>query len=599
MTGPKTRLSYSAFPAFLGYFCLTLFFYYRSTLFFFSDEYAELYNIASSSSLFRYLSAPHNEHLVPLAKLFYLLEVTAFRENYSGYILTNAFLLALLTTLWVFWLRSLGVNRAIAFAVGAVYVTTNAHAENVMWGWQSGALLFTLFLVLFLRFACRLEAVSDRSWLGALLAAAAGAWSFGTGLALPALMVLFCIVDAPGADHARRKRIWRQAALAAVLGVFLLAVYGWFARGILGGMKPIDGGGLRRIAWLVWYTVSLACFGPVFSVLGAGMPGRAKVIPTIVCALLFAIAVAFCWRTKYRKPALKLLLLQLGVFAIVAPFRHSPEYAGFATRYYTYGVLPALSIGTLCLTALGGRLPGSWKKRGLPAVVACSALLVVRHFSTLGRSPVPEFDNWGRAARVEYFATKQWLRDRTTIPNHSFGESVTPWLTLRDISTIIPFLDRSYGGAPRRSFAEVERYESFPANRVEWGPIYAGREALQSIRFERPVALTKVELLVARDVRVGGTAFVSVLDSKRGVLWMQAVPADYFPDHTWLGLPVPEVALQADTPYFIRLSCDSKRPDESVTVMVNAVPGAHPRGGAMSAQGDFCFRLAFLSNNLR
>ena len=52
---------------------------------------------------------------------------------------------------------------------------------------------------------------------------------------------------------------------------------------------------------------------------------------------------------------------------------------------------------------------------------------------------------------------------------------------------------------------ELELLE--PANRGEWGPIYAGREALQSIRFDRPVVLTKVELLVARDVRVGGTSF--------------------------------------------------------------------------------------------
>ena len=589
MTGSKTRLSNSALPAFLGYFCLTLFFFYRGALFFFSDEYAVLGSMASSGSLFRYLTSPHNEHFVPLAKLFYLLEVTVFRESYSGYVLTNALLLALLTTLWVFWLRSLGVNRTLAFAVGAVYVTTNAHAENVMWGWQSGTLLFTLFLVLFLRFACRLEAVSGRRWLGALLAAVAGAWTFGTGLALPAAMVLFCLVDVPGADPERRKRLWRQTALAAALGLFLLAVYGWFARGALGGLIAKGGEDLHRIAWLLWYTVSLAFFGPVFSVLGAGMPGRAKVIPTVVCALLFAIAVAFCWRTKYRRPALKLLLLQLGLFAMVAPFRHAPEYAGFANRYYTFGLLPALSIGTLGLTALGGRLPGLRKGLGRAAIAFCAALLMARHFSTLGKSPVPRFDNWGRAARVEYFATKQWLRDRVTaVPNHSFGESLTPWLTVRDIASIIPVLDRSYPRSPLRAFADVERYESFSENRVEWGPIYAGREALQSIRFHRPAVLNKVDLLVARDRTVGGTSFVSVLDSTRAVLWMQAIPSEYFPDHTWLGLPVSEVTLRADTQYFIRLSCDAKRPDESVTVLTNAAAGA---------KGDFCFRLAFISNN--
>jgi hypothetical protein len=589
VTGPKTRLSCSAVPAFLGYFGLTLFFFYRRALFFFSDEYAVLASTASSGSLFRYLSSPHNEHFVPLAKLFYLLEVTVFRENYSGYVLTNAFLLALLTTLWVFWLRSLGVNRALAFAVGAVYVTTNAHAENAMWAWQSGVLLFTLFLVLFLSFACRLEAASNKSWLGAIFAAAAGAWSFGTGLALPAAMVVFCLVDAAGADPERRKRVWRQAALAVVLGLFLLAVYGWFARGALGGLKATGSEGLHRIAWLGWYTVSLACFGPVFSVLGAGMPGRAKVIPTLACALLFALAVAFCWRTKYRRPALKLLLLLLGLFAIVAPFRHAPEFAGFANRYFTYGLLPALSIGTLCLSALGARLPGLRKGLALLAIAACAALLMFRHYSTLGKSPVPRFENWGRAARVEYFATKQWLRDRrTAVPNNPFGESLTPWLTIRDIASIIPVLDRSYAAFPLRSFVDVERYESFSANRAKWGPIYSGREALQSIRFGRPAVLTKVELLVARDVKVGGTAFVSVLDSQREVLWMQAIPPDYFPDNTWLALPVPEVALRADSQYFIRLSCDAKRPDQSVTVWTNAAAGA---------KGDFCFRLAFLSNN--
>lgn len=594
MAGSKIRIPYSAFPAFLGYFCLTLFFFYRSTLFFFSDEYAELKAIASSGSLYDFLSVPHNEHFVPLAKLFYLLEVTLFRENYAGYVLTNAFLLALLTTLWVFWLRSLGVNRTLAFAIGAVYVTTNSHAENVMWGWQSGALLFTLFLVLFLRFACRLEAIGNRRWLGGLAAAAAAAWSFGTGLALPAVMVLFCLVDAPGADHDRRKRVWRQAALAAVLGLFLLAVYGWFARAVLGGLTAAGGYGLRQVAWLGWYTVSLACFGPVFSVLGAGMPGRAKIIPTLACALLFAIAVALCWRTKYHRPAVKLLLLQLGLFAIVAPFRHAPEYAGFANRYYTYGVLPALSIGTLCLTALRARLPGLRKNVALLAIAACAALLMARHFSTLGKSPVSRFDNWGRAARVEYFTTKRWLRNRQTVPNQSFGESLTPWLTIRDIASIIPVLDRHYASPPLRSFVDVERYESFSENRVEWGPVYAGREALQAIRFDRPIALTKVDLLVARDARVGGTAFVSVLDSKREVLWMQAVPADYFPDHTWLALPLPELTLQADSQYFIRLSCDAKRPDQSVTVLTNALPDAHAR----DAKGDFCFRLAFLSGRL-
>jgi hypothetical protein len=83
---------------------------------------------------------------------------------------------------------------------------------------------------------------------------------------------------------------------------------------------------------------------------------------------------------------------------------------------------------------------------------------------------------------------------------------------------------------------------------------------------------------------------------------MQAVPSEYFPDNTWLALPVSEVTLQADTQYFIRLSCDAKRPDESVTVLTNAAPNTHPRGdtvSAVGAKGDFCFRLAFTSNRLR
>jgi hypothetical protein len=60
-------------------------------------------------------------------------------------------------------------------------------------------------------------------------------------------------------------------------------------------------------------------------------------------------------------------------------------------------------------------------------------------------------------------------------------------------------------------------------------------------------------------------------------------------------LPLPELTLQADSQYFIRLSCDAKRPEESVTVLTNALPEAYAR----DAKGDFCFRLAFLSDRLR
>ena len=132
---------------FVGYFIVNLLCFYRRDLFFRLDDYFVILSWARARWTLRYLLAPHNEHFVPLAKLFYAIEIVCFREHYGLFILTNCALMAMTALLWKKFLQRLGSPVWLAIAIPLLACTSAPSQENIMLAWQSGLILSAASLI--------------------------------------------------------------------------------------------------------------------------------------------------------------------------------------------------------------------------------------------------------------------------------------------------------------------------------------------------------------------------------------------------------------------------------------------------------------------
>ena len=566
--------------------------FFRSQLFFYLDEYAGIWREAQAPSLLNFICQPHNEHFIPLFHAFWALEVFVFRENYALYVLTNVALLGLIGFMWERWLRRAGVQPALAVITPLLAVTCLSQADNVMCGWQAAILLSAAALV------GVLHAYSSLRLGYVALFCCSAALTFSSSYVLPAVLAAYLVYDY------FLSRDWRLLlAAAGLLALFALLV----ALPTLSGAVSSDhllaalweGGNtlakIEHLAWLGWYTIGIAFYGPLNHLLQGWVPDGPSNLMTVVSLALMAVVVGFSWKSRSRGLVFKLLVLQFALFAFISPFRHTPTYVGYSGRYYTAGLIPWLSAAALGLSEVLRRyqMPAGWRK----FLLLLPLVLVARNIRCAVIS-----DDWflvqcGRAARVDYYQTKEWLRRHANQPvgNIVFSRSVAPWLDLNMLVPVIGLLDPSFVTVPV-SVKSVTYLENI-VNTRGWGPIVEGQPAIQTFRVALPAIAAKLELLVSRYPGFQGVGRLSIADDAGHTLWSVAIPSDLWPANTWFAVPIDDlVRLEPQRTYSIQVASTAKSP-AAPTVWMNHHPDSYPSGDTRTPDGVtgvLCFRLALM-----
>ena len=542
--------------------------------------------------MFQFVIEPHNEHFVPLSHAFWALEVFVFRENYLFYILTNAALLAAVGMVWERWLRRLGVASAIAILTPLVALTCMAQADNVMAAWQSSILLSSLALV------GALSVYRDGRLLQVAILCTCAALTFSAACVLPVMMAAYLAINYARARTARL--LWAVAGFLALFAAFLkLSAWStatnsrYLLAALWEGNNLVDK--VRHLAWLGWYTTSISFYGPLCHLFPDRLPQQPSVVLTLLSLVPVGAALTLFWKSKRRSLLIELFVLQAALFALIGLFRHSPDYVGFAGRYYTFGLIPWLSAMAVASSDLlaGGRIPATWHK----ILLVLPLLLVARNVTFALMN-----DNWplahiGRASRLGYYATKDWLRrhQAEAVANIPFSQSAAPWLNLRMLLPVIDILDPSFVSHPR-AIRDVSYMETL-VNTRPWGTIVDGHPATQSFHVETPQLLTAVEFLVSRTPVLQHDVELSIEDDAGKVLWVADVPPDLWPANAWIAMPVDPVRLEPARNYLLKIASSTTNPDFAPYLWMNHHPGSVPYGGTLTRDGvvgDLCYRLSLM-----
>jgi hypothetical protein len=575
----------------LLYFGAILISFFRSPLFFYLDEYAGLYRQSQSPSLLAFVLKPHNEHFMPLFHTFWAMEVYAFGEKYALYVLVNVLLLSLIGLLWQNWLRQIGLDPALSVIVPLLAVTCLAQADNVMAGWQAQILLSALFLT-----GASIAYCQERYGWMTLLACCA-ALCFSIGYILPAVLAFWLLYDFFVSRDWRL--VWIAAALLVLFAILAMlpSLSGAVRSGDLIGEIWKGPTALKKIShlgWLGWYTLGIAFYGPLMHLLRALVPEGPSDIMTVVSLVFAAMVVYLSWKSRYRSLVMKLFVLQAAMFALITPFRHTPAFVGYSGRYYTAGLIPWL---TAVAIGLSESLHSVAKGAGRKVVLAGLLLLAARNV----RCALIK-ENWflvqcGRAARLDYYATKDWVRRHASEPvgNIVFSRSVAPWLDLNMLVPVIGLLDPSFVTVPVS--VKSVTYVGNSVNTRGWGLIVDGQPAIQTFQVDRPAIAANLELLVSRYPGFHGVGRLSIADDAGHILWGIAVPSDLWPADTWLGVPIDDpVRLEPQRMYSIQVASKAKG-SAAPTVWMNDRPKSYPSGNTRTPDGVtgvLCFRLTLI-----
>jgi hypothetical protein len=550
----------------LLYFGAILISFCRTQLFFCFDEYIALWRETQSPSWWRFIFQPHNEHFIPLFHAFWVLEASVFGENHVWYVLTNIALLSLAGFLWQSWLRSIGLPPALAVITVLVGVTCLSQADNVMVGWQAVILLSSIALI------GTLMAYSKLRLGYVALFSCCSALTFSSAYALPAVIAAYLLYDY---WIVRERRL--VLAAAGLLTIFVLLITFSAISGALISehlSSSIWKGAtvfqkIAHLVWIGWYTVGTAFYGPVSHLLKGRVPDGPSDIMTMLSLAFMAIVVHLSWKSLHRGLVLKLLALQLVMFAFIGPFRNSPPHMGFAARYYTFGLIPWLSAAAIGFWdgVRRYRVSEAWRKFVLVLLILLSARNM-RCALIQDWLPV----QWGRAARAEYYLTKEWLRQHKNQPvgNFLFGQSAAQGLDLSMLIPIIRRLDSSFVTVPLSMKNSLYLENTVPTR--GWGLIVDGQPATQTFRVSRSAIAQKVELLVSQYQGFEGAVRISIVDDAGRFLWSVAIPSDLWPMNAWLGVPVSgQVRLESQREYSIQVE-STARSLAAPTVWMNDHP---------------------------
>ena len=577
---------------FVGYFIVNLLCFYRRDLFFRLDDYFVVLSWARARWTLRYLLAPHNEHFVPLAKLFYAIEIVCFREHYGLFILTNCALMAMTALLWKKFLQRLGSPVWLAIAIPLLACTSTPSQENIMLAWQSGLILSAASLI------GAVWAYLDQRLFACLLFAAVSALTFSS--AIPVCLALggFLLLDG---FVTKDRRLLMGGCSMLALFAFLIACER-IIEGLIGvgpsfrqtfWNQPTFWINLGHLTWLAYYTLSIALAGPFLQLYWQLVGGHASENVSVLAAALgfggAALLLLRVRRSSVRRLVIQLVLLQVALFVFIGPFRQT---GGLVARYYTSGSIPLFSAVAAAAYAVASRARWRLEWMALPLVAIIGVNLTRIAVQGDGRMQV----QLGRAARLDYYSTKSWLlrHQGEVIPNNSGIRWIAPWFNTAQMVTIIPVLDRSFS-YPATVFRGVHYLENLDATRP-WGTNPGNQAIEQAFRFDHPEVLTKFELWSGTVRNRRGSVEIALMDREHP-LWSVVIPGNQWPNGVWFGLPVDMIHLLPATTYVLRIRPQSPLPGDQLNLMMNGDPASYPQGETLTPDGsvgNLCFRLALL-----
>lgn len=297
------------------------------------------------------LTAPHNEHIVPLPRLLYAVQ---FRlAGADGRLLFASALAAQLVLGWVFWreVRRRWVERAEArfvWGAGAVFLYFTYQLQAIVF---MGAVVFSLVEALaVLAIVSVLNATEPRlhrqlGWTGLTLLASTGAALTATnGLVVPFVVAALAIV--------RGRRIGLAATLAAT-GVICFLGYIWLAD--LLSLQTLRsgaiGGSAERFSEIARFSLSFLASGFIYG---------SETASLVLGAVLFGAGVAALWLVARDR-------------------RHAPRAEFFAT---------ALMLFTIATHCCRGPIPIAVRRVADGAVAVRHAdLRVLERAGSLARKP--------------------------------------------------------------------------------------------------------------------------------------------------------------------------------------------------------------------
>jgi hypothetical protein len=338
--------------------------------------------------------AAHNEHRIPVARLFFLITYWVFGEaSFLACQLISAALMGAIAALWTYTLRRLGEPLWLAAATLFVILSPSQY-HNILWGFQVEFYTLVGAVVAAICWIALAPRVTWRGIAGCAAACAVSQYSIISGIlswgAVGGALFLRAV-----AEHRTvrallgARREWVQMGLFVALGLAVNGVYFY-------GYDPqFAQGGAPRSAWRFMTWLSAAIVYPIVDI-GA----RAEVwwLPAVVAAVFVPIAAAL-WLYWGQRDRARLVLvggLVLNVvlnMSVIAAGRAAAPFV--APRYGTV----ALWSSAASLIAIASLLRASartrWRWGVTPVLVALTGYLLCVHAWRYRTYPA-EMDLWRR-----------------------------------------------------------------------------------------------------------------------------------------------------------------------------------------------------------
>lgn len=620
-SGRRGLIVYAAFLA------LTISCFYNRDYFYYWDEWDAL-EAMSARPIRKLLFVPHNEHLMPVHRLFFYAQTSTFGEHYFLHVLLNCGLHALNGWLLLGLLRAQGIHRVVAGAAATAYLLTYGQWDNIGIAFQSQIFLCTLFALAALRLALRRE---GRGAPGGVLAAGGcavlSAWSFGTGLVVAPALSAFALLDrlssrrgaggSAAGSFPRREGTSAGAPLWPIgwhLAIFAGLCIAYTA---CGGAKPTGeasaigrilhaatpGDAAARLGRLAAATLDGAWYAPLWLHLAAlhkhPLPegGRLAVSAGfIVAGLLLARGGA------RRGFFLRMLIFQTAVFFLIAVARMDlASDACFADRYQTFGLIaPTAALAVIAQALLdGASRSGARRAAARAGAVALTAGMVLSIAGNVRLAHARRPENAARRGLVirdDYYRLKREMTSGgRTFPNVHLTRHGHPGLSAERLARAMAFLDPSVRPFLPGAFIPVEWLEQ-RANTRPWGHIAGDRGPEQSIRFTKPGRVVCVALWFATGGRSNvADCRVALLDDAGRTLHEAVVPGRTILNNLWVGASFPSVAVAPGREYRLRIRSTAEDAARGCTVWMNGDPRSWPDGETRAedgAPGDLCFSIA-------
>ena len=171
---------------------LVIFYWKLKFSLFYSDEWDWLRPIANGNfEIFK----PHNEHFLPIIKVFYEVQLTIFHNDpmYMHYVMLFIHFITAFLVGFVIWL--LLKKNILAILASLIFALHPFQWQNVLWTFQSQIIFNVMFVLLALIFTkLFLDTLRKRYYFLALFFTFIQLYTFGSGLIMPIVIMMFFLL---------------------------------------------------------------------------------------------------------------------------------------------------------------------------------------------------------------------------------------------------------------------------------------------------------------------------------------------------------------------------------------------------------------------